>query len=585
MKKIFLLIAIVFCFNNIYAQKFLTSSKPARHWIDSIYNKLTLDEKIAQLFIIRAHSNLPQEHIDKVTNQIKKYNVGGLCFFQGGPIRQANLTNFYQSIAKTPLLITIDAEWGLGMRLDSVDLLPKNMMLGALQNSEIVYEVGNTIGLQCKRLGIHLNYAPVVDVNNNPSNPVINDRSFGENKVVVANSSIKYTKGLQDAGVMGCAKHFPGHGDVAVDSHLDLPVIAKSFKSIDTLELYPFKQQIKNNVGCIMTAHLSVPAIDTTTNLPTSLSKKVITNLLKNKLNHKGLIITDGLEMKGVTKYFAGGEVSAKAIIAGNDLLCLPEDVDSSIYQIKKHLNNGTLTYNQLQASVKRVLLAKYNLGLSKKQFIDTTNLINDLNCNTTKLTSKIAENGITIVALNNKKLVPLNKITEPYDVLPKVANIIIGNGKENEFSKQLHQYLSSDCYYFNNSFANTFRVRDSIEPKPTEASIETNEKFELAKKIIDSCTKLNNYNAIIVSVHQYNRRPTNNFGLDSSTIFLMQQLAENNNALFLFFGNAYAMKNISNAKNSIACYDDNNIVQQKAVDLLLGKFSARGRLPISIHN
>jgi beta-N-acetylhexosaminidase len=361
MKKYFTLIFLLLII-NANAQKFLHKSLPASKWVDSIFNSLTQEEKIAQLFIIRAHSNLPQDHIEKVIEQIKKYNIGGLCFFQGGPIRQANLTNYYQSISKTPLLVTIDAEWGLGMRLDSVQLLPKNMMLGAMQNNNLVYEVGKTIGLQCKRMGIHINYAPVVDVNNNPANPVINDRSFGEDKNKVANFSVDYTKGLQDEGVMACAKHFPGHGDVSIDSHLDLPIINKSFKSIDNLELFPFKQQIKNNVGCIMTAHLSVPAIDSSKNLPTTLSTKTIKNLLQKKLGFKGLTITDALEMKGLTKHFIGGEAAAKSLIAGNDLLCLPEQIDSCIYQIKKSLENKTLSKNQFEASVKKVLLAKYNL-------------------------------------------------------------------------------------------------------------------------------------------------------------------------------------------------------------------------------
>lgn len=583
MKKLLLLVTLCISINS-FSQKFLSPSKAANRWVDSIFNKLTLEEKIAQLFIIRAHSNLPQEHIDKVTEQIKKYNVGGLCFFQGGPIRQANLTNYYQSIAKTPLLVTMDAEWGLGMRLDSVDLLPKNMMLGAVQNKTIVYEIGKTIGLQCKRLGIHINYAPVVDVNNNPANPVINDRSFGEDKNKVSSYSLHYTKGLQDVGVMACAKHFPGHGDVAVDSHLDLPIINKSYKALDTLELYPFKQQIQNNVGCIMTAHLSIPAIDTTKNLPTSLSKKVVTNLLKNKLAFKGLIITDGLEMQGVTKYFPGGEVSAKAIIAGNDLLCLPEEIDSSIYQIKKSLTDGSLTTKQLYASVKKILLAKYNLGLNKKQFIDITNLTADLNKNTRKLIEKVAEDAITIVKQENKKIIPLTSITQPYDVLPKVAHIVIGNGKENTFSSQLQKIYNSDCYYFNNSFANTFRVRDSIEPRPGNTSIENKDKFILANNIFDSVININKYQIIIISVHQYNRRPANNFGLDSSAVYLMQKLATNNNAIFLFFGNPYALKNISTAKNKLACYDDNDIVQQVAADILIGRKNAKGKLPVSIN-
>ncbi len=582
MKKYILFICIFCCYNS-FAQKFLNSSKQAQHWVDSVFNHLSYEEKIAQLIIIRAHSNLPQEHIDKVIEQIKKYNVGGLCFFQGGPIRQANLTNYYQSIAKTPLLVTIDAEWGIGMRLDSVLLFPKNMMLGALQNKNIVYDLGKAIGMQCKRMGIHINYAPVVDVNNNPANPVINDRSFGEDKNRVSSYAIQYTQGLQSVRVMACAKHFPGHGDVAVDSHLDLPIVHKSYKTLDSVELYPFKQQIKNNVGCIMTAHLSVPQIDTTTNFPTSLSKKAVTNLLKNKLGFKGLIITDGLEMKGVTKYFASGDVSAKAIIAGNDLLCLPEDIDSSIAKIKLAVTNKTLTNTQLYASVKKVLLAKYNLGLYKKQSIDTTNLVNDLNRTTTKLIEKIAENAITMVKLENKKLIPLSHMMQPYDVMPRIAHIAIGNGKQNEFNKSLTKNLVKDSYFINNSFATTFRIRDSIEPRATKASAETNDKLELVQNILDTVTKIKQYDAIVVSVHQYNRRPANNFGLDSSVVYLMQQLANNNKVIFLFFGNPYAIKNIANARNIIACYDDDDIVQRTAADILQGKIIAKGKLPVSV--
>jgi beta-N-acetylhexosaminidase len=582
MKKYLFLISF-FCVQQLTAQQFLTKSKQATKWVDSVFKTLNADEKIAQLIIIRAHSNLGQDHIDKVVAQIKKYNVGGLCFFQGGPIRQANLNNYYQSIAKTPLLVTMDAEWGIGMRLDSVSLFPKNMMLGAMQNNALVYKIGKAIGKQCKRMGVHLNYAPVVDVNNNPNNPVINDRSFGEDKNKVSNYAIQYSKGLQSEGVMACAKHFPGHGDVAVDSHLDLPVINKSLKQLNDLELFPFAQQIKNNVGCIMMAHLAVPALDTTAHLPTSLSKKVVTGLLKNKMKFKGLIITDGLEMKGITKYFSSGDIAAQAIIAGNDLLCLPEQTDSSIIKIKQAIKEKKLSQRAVDESVKRVLLAKYNVGLNASQTIDTTNLVADLNNDTDNLIGQIAENAITLVKQENKKMIPIDHITQPYDVLPNVAHIVIGNGKENEFAERIRQNYHSDTYYFSNSFAATFRVRDSIEPRASSVIAESQEKFELAKKIIDSCIKLKKYHAIVISVHQYNRRPTNNFGLDSAAIYLMQQLSQNNNALFLFFGNPYAIKNICSAQNIIACYDDDVIVQNKAADLLQGKFKAKGKLPVSV--
>ena len=248
--KHLLFVSLLFCLGKSSLQ---AQSPQAGAWADSVLNTLSPDERIAQLMVVRAHSNLGADHLKQVTELVEKYNIGGLCFFQGGPVRQANLTNFYQSIAKTPLMICIDGEWGLGMRLDSVINFPRQLMLGAVNDPKVVYEYGKAIGEQCKRLGIHVNYAPVVDINNNPANPVINDRSFGEDKYKVALYGIQYMKGMQDVGVMGCAKHFPGHGDVAVDSHYDLPVINKTMAELDSLELYPFRKMfeaLKHRVDC-----------------------------------------------------------------------------------------------------------------------------------------------------------------------------------------------------------------------------------------------------------------------------------------------------------------------------------------------
>ena len=254
------------------------------NWADSVFKTLSNEQKIAQLMIIRAHSNLGEKHVQDVTNLIKKYDVGGLCFFQGGPVRQAKLTNFYQQTAKTPLMICIDGEWGLGMRLDSVINFPRQLMMGAVPDAKLIYEFGKAVGNQCKRIGIQVNYAPDIDINNNPENPVINDRSFGEDKYKVALYGVQYMKGMQDVGVMACAKHFPGHGDVSVDSHLDLPVINKSRKELDSLELYPFRELIKAGVGSMMMAHLYIPSIDNTANQASSLSVKNVTGLLRNEL-------------------------------------------------------------------------------------------------------------------------------------------------------------------------------------------------------------------------------------------------------------------------------------------------------------
>ena len=227
----------------------------SQQWVDSVFNSLTPEQRIAQLMVIRAHSNLGPDHIAKVVSDIQQYNVGALCFFQGGPVRQANLTNYYQSIAKTPLMVTIDGEWGLGMRLDSVTKYPYQLTLGALEDQNLVYRMGLAVGEQCKRIGVHVNYAPVVDINNNPNNPVIGYRSFGEDKQKVSDYGVAYMKGMQDAGIMACAKHFPGHGDVDVDSHFDLPVINKSRTQLDSMELAPFRAIFDAGVGSVMIAH------------------------------------------------------------------------------------------------------------------------------------------------------------------------------------------------------------------------------------------------------------------------------------------------------------------------------------------
>src|SRR5689334_9254435 len=357
MKKIFLFFLLV---SVIMANAPYKTTNPADKWVDSVFNTLSKDQKIGQLMVMRVSGFNPQGvlifHDNEVAEAIRKYDIGGICLFQGGPLKQAQLINYFQSISKTPLLVSIDAENGLGMRLDSVTPLPRQMMLGATEDPTLVYDYGRLVGDQCKRMGIQVDFAPVVDINNNPANPVINDRSYGENKFRVAQLGIQYMKGLQDVGVMACAKHFPGHGDVSVDSHLDLPVINKTREQLDSLELYPFNQLIKNNIGSIMVAHLQVPAIDDRPNMPTSISYNNVTKLLRDSLGFKGITFTDALEMKGVAKYFPNGESSVQALIAGNDMLCLPEDVTASVDMIKKAIRKNQVTWTDIDAHVKRIL-------------------------------------------------------------------------------------------------------------------------------------------------------------------------------------------------------------------------------------
>ena len=336
---------------------------PALTYAQDKMATMTLEEKIGQLFMIRAHSDMGPDHIKSVEEQIKKYKVGGLCFFQGTPTKQAELTNKYQRLSDTPLLVAIDAEWGLGMRhLDDAISFPKQLTLGAIEDNTLIYQMGQTIALHLKRIGIHVNFAPVVDVNNNPANPVIHNRSFGESTFNVATKSYAYAKGLQDAGVLACMKHFPGHGDTDVDSHYDLPVITHKRSRLDSLEMMPFRVLSQLGVKSVMTAHLAIPALDDSPNRPTSLSKNVVTNLLQDKLHFDGLIFTDGLEMQGVAKHFKPGDMELEAIKAGNDIMLLPIDIKVAVDKIKAAINNGELDLSVIEQKTLKILKNKYCL-------------------------------------------------------------------------------------------------------------------------------------------------------------------------------------------------------------------------------
>jgi beta-N-acetylhexosaminidase len=543
-------ILVVFC---LFSSAQYRSTLSEKEWVDSVFQSLSPQEKIAQLMIIRAHSNLGADHVETVTGLISKYNVGALCFFQGGPVRQANLTNRYQVIAKTPLLVTIDGEFGLGMRLDSITKFPYQSTLGAVPDESVIYKMGLAVGQQMKRIGVHINYAPTIDINNNPNNPVIGYRSFGEDKERVSRFGVAYMKGMQDAGIMAVAKHFPGHGDTEVDSHLDLPVINKSMQQLESLELYPFRELIKAGVGGVMVAHLYIPAIDKTANRSTSLSKKAVTDLLKEKYNFKGLVFTDALEMKGITKFFPAGEAAVQALLAGNDMLCLPDDVPAAINAIQNAVEKDRLKWSDIDDRLKKVLQAKYRLGLNQAQFVDTTNLLADLNKNTDDVRVQTARNSLTVLR-NEDDFFPLPRRRKDQ----KVAFVSIGTATTNAFGTRLREDFGADVFNF------AYQYRD-----------------DSANAIIDSI-KNGGYSSVLIGVFNYNLRPANNFYISPAAIRLWKSLQGDTAATFLF-GNVYAIKNFSEAKNIVALYQDDDITQEVAADFLLGRFPARGRLPVTI--
>ncbi len=491
----------------------------------------------------------------KVAEAIRKYNIGGVALFQGGPVKQATFINYFQSIAKTPVLVCIDAEWGLGMRFDSVIPLNHQLMLGALPNASLVYKYGKLVGEQCKRAGIQVNFAPVVDINNNPDNPVINDRSFGEDKYKVALFGVQYMQGLQDAGVLACAKHFPGHGDVAVDSHLDLPVIHKTKAQLDSLELYPFRKIFNAGIGSVMVAHLYIPAIDSTVNRATSISRNNVTGLLRNELGYHGLTFTDALDMKGVAKFFPGGEIAVESLIAGNDMLCLPADIDESITRVNEAIANGRLTWNDIYVKCKRVLALKYMYGLSKKMRVNTNHITEDLNSKVNDMKKLVAQNTLTL--LNNKDELPYTFSKVIKNDTTAVAYVGIGIHAANTFAKRLRNDYNADTFYFDYG-----QGLDSI----------------ISAKLLKK-----SYRYIVIGIHNYARFPANNFGISKNAIDLVHQLQQLSKTVIFIFGNPYAIKNFCDAPNLVACYEDDSIIQNTAADFLEGKASALGKLPVTV--
>ncbi|MEJ7737785.1 MAG: glycoside hydrolase family 3 N-terminal domain-containing protein [Chitinophagaceae bacterium] len=525
-------------------------------WVDSVFKSLTEDQRIAQLMVVRLSERNAGGVVwyDKeVTDNIKKYNIGSICLFQGNPVKQADMINAFQSIARTPLMICVDGEWGLGMRFDSVGSLPFQLTMGAMSDASLVYKVGKAMGEQCKRIGIHVNYAPVVDINNNPDNPVINFRSFGEDKYKVGSYGVQIMKGLQDMGVMACAKHFPGHGDVAVDSHFDLPVIKKNIPQLDSLELYPFREAFKAGIGSVMIAHLYIPAIDATANRASSLSYNNITKLLKENLAYQGLIFTDALEMQGVRKFFPDGAASVESIIAGNDMLCLPGNIPGSIAKIREAIKNKRLSWADINTKVKRVLNAKYTYVLPNIKPINTAYLTRDINNKIPDLRRLVADNAITLVRNGDPAVFPL-----PVSQNNKIAYVGIGISGDNAFAKRMRSDYNADIYYFDYK-SSTARILSLME---------------ILKK---------RYDAVVVGVHNYSRYPANNFGISQAAVQLMNNIRQETKSMTLFFGNPYALKNVCDAKNVMVCYEDDAIFQDAAIRILQGLQKPVGRLPVTV--
>ena len=554
MTRIFILFILILSTQKLNSQTvdplisedFLNQEK----WVDSIYNNLTLDEKIGQLFFVQATSK-NKNNSEKILNNIKNFKIGGLIFSTGHPSIQANLTNKYQNASKTPLMISMDAEWGVGMRLDSVPKFPWNMSLGAIKNDLLIEKIGSEIGYQFKRLGIHMNFAPVIDINTNPKNPIIGNRSYGENKINVSEKGISFTKGIQSNNVLATAKHFPGHGDTSKDSHLTLPTINFDEKRIKKVELYPFKKLIEDGLSAVMIAHLNVPSLEKENMLPSTLSKNIIEKTLIKELNFNGLIITDALEMKGVSE-FTKKNVDLMAFLAGNDILLMSSDISKGIKSIKKSIKKGKISEQRLARSVKKILKAKYKVGLNSYKSIETTNLIDDLNSiSVTNLINKSIESIPTLIK-NKSNVIPVKLDTE------SILNIQFGN---------------SDGVIFND-YLNKFKKIKSIKA----SNINTNDLNSL----------LANHKLIIVSFHMKSDTPWENMNkkFSDNEQDILKLIDEYDNKILASFTNPYALSQLNlKSYNSVIVGFQNNYEFQKTIaQQIFGAKEIKGNLPVSIN-
>ncbi len=521
-------------------------------WVDSVFRSLSEEERIGQLFMIAAYSNKGEAHKNAVTHMIKKYKVGGLIFFQGGPVRQAQLTNYYQQVTQTPLLIAMDGEWGLSMRLDSTIKYPRQMMLGAIQDESLVYEMGEEFARQFKRLGVHINFAPVIDINNNARNPVINSRSFGESPINVTRKGLAYMLGMQHNGVIATAKHFPGHGDTDRDSHKTLPVIAHSRQRLDSIELFPFRYLISRGLGAVMTAHLHVPALDSSFNQASSLSNYIVSDLLKQEMSFQGLVVTDALGMSGVADYNQPGMTALRALKAGNDILLMSKDVPNAINKIKKAIARNEITQKTIDERCKKILKAKYWLRLNHFEPIETDSLIEDLNTEKAALIKrKLIADALTLL-INKNDVIPIQNL----DSL-KIASVSVGDGYDTKFQQTLSLY-------------------DDVE----HFTIHKNASYNEYESIIH---KLSVYDYVIAGIHNTSPYP-NSFGVSNASVSFIRRLSRQTKVLLTFFGNPYALSrfDVEKLHGLLLAYNDDTVTNELAAQLIYGGIPSRGRIPVT---
>jgi len=550
MKKIIYLIVFISVFQiNAQVDPFKTNDSIAQvKWVDSLMAKMDVDQKIGQLFMVAAFSNKDKKHTDFIENLIVKHSLGNLVFMQGTSEGHAKWINKYQSISKVPMLIAIDGEWGLNMRIKNTINYPYNMALGAIRDDKMITEFGKRIGRHIKRIGIHVNFAPVVDINTNPKNPIIGNRSFGEDKYDVTEKSLQFVKGIQSENVMACAKHFPGHGDTSLDSHKTLPTVEFSADRIDEVELYPYYKLFEAGLGGIMTAHLSIPSLEPNTQLPTSLSYNVVTKIAKEKMQFKGLIFTDALNMKGASNFAKPGEIDLHAFMAGNDILLFPENVPAAIAEIKKALNNKTISTDRLNESVRKILKAKYWAGLNNYKPAILEDVSKDVNeMDDMVFNQKLVENSVTLI--KNNGVLPIKDL-----VNNKVAYVKLGNRSSKKFVSRLNDYTKVDV----------------IE----------------GKNLDDILTRLKKYETVIVGFHT-TLGAFASYNIADEDLVKLQSIARKHRVILDVFASPYSLlklKSFTNIDAIVVSYQSSNLAHDVSAQMIFGALDMKGKLPININ-
>ncbi|MEA3461029.1 MAG: glycoside hydrolase family 3 N-terminal domain-containing protein, partial [Bacteroidota bacterium] len=524
-------------------------------WADSVLATLGLEERIAQMIMVYGYSNMGPAHEKAVLKEVKRQKVGGILFFQGEPMEQARLTNLYQETADIPLLVAIDGESGLGMRLGNTITYPANMILGSISENRLIYELGRDMGAQFKRLGIHMNLAPVADINNNPANPVIGSRSYGEDRYNVTSKVVALMEGMQDQGVLVAAKHFPGHGDTDTDSHRALPVIPHERDRLDSLELFPFRKAVERGLTGVMVAHLKVPELDGRENRATTISRPAITGVLKEEMGFRGLIITDALNMKGLSTYFEPGIVEVEAVRAGNDILLMPADVDLAITAIRRAVRQGSISEDDIDASCRKILQAKYWTGAHRREAIQMQSLLEDLNQPGYQvLFNELVEHSL-VLAKNTGSVVPITQLERT-----TLASVTISQGGKRKASRITDNFLEGDHF-----------------------TLASEADFSILDELI---RKLGNYNTVIVNILNTSRRASRKYGISDKAVYFLKHIDPSIKLIVNVAGVPYSLQRLASIEHLdalVLSHKDDIIYQERALQAIFGGASFSGHMPVSV--